>query len=954
VEVNGFTTDVLREGFLAIADEMFASLQRTSQSPIIYEVLDFGVGITDAHGELVSQGNGVAGFLGPLGDAVRETLSRFDDLAPGDVIIGNDPYAGGGTHLSDVALVRPVFSDGELIAFAAAKGHWTEVGGKDPGSWTADSTDVFAEGLQLPFVRCYRGGVPDPAVVAILAANSRLPEMVTGDLFAQAACLEVAERRLAELCSRYSAPVVRSAMAEVLDRSERLALDALSRVPHGVYEASDYTDRDGLGNGPFRVQVRVEVTGSSVTCDFTGSSAQVPGPINCTWSGLVSGVRTVFKAITDPGEPATDGWFRPLRIVCPPGTIFTAQRPAPVAAYFESTEMATDLVWKALAPAFPSRLTAGSYVSTCSTSLSLTHPDTGAATLLVEPTPGGWGARLEADGEHALVSVGDGETYVIPVEVAEQKYGIRVERFGLDIPGGGAGAGAHRGGRGVVREYRILCDEALLTVAWGRHDFAPWGVQGGRDGSPNYVEIVPADGSAARRLGKAARLPLRRGDLVRLVTGTGGGSGDPLLRERAAVRGDLADGLVTEEEAAQVYGLHLCPEGTAPFSPRESCTNHEESLCKPHNAALILDWLTLNMKLLLDTGILPSMARGCAVLGTGGGGDSRIGLLQGRQAIEDFGPVPLVGLDELAPDALVMPCGMIGAPVVNIEKFGNGGEGVRLRDNMERVWGRPVAALMAAEIGGSNGLLPIAWAAEMGLPVLDADGMGRAFPLVPQVTMELAGISPSPAVMTDERGNLVVFNARDGHWMERLERSAAVEFGGRAAATEYGMTVEQAKTATVRDTVSLAISVGEVILAAQEDPVAAVVAKLGAARLIEGKVIDVERRTTSGFVRGSVIIEGLGQDAGRLVRIELQNENLVALEQGRVLASVPDLICVLDTQSADAIATERVKYGQRVTVIAFGCAPVWRTESGLALAGPRAFGYEFDYTPVEELSRALS
>jgi hypothetical protein len=168
------------------------------------------------------------------------------------------------------------------------------------------------------------------------------------------------------------------------------------------------------------------------------------------------------------------------------------------------------------------------------------------------------------------------------------------------------------------------------------------------------------------------------------------------------------------------------------------------------------------------------------------------------------------------------------------------------------------------------------------------------------------------------------------------------------------MTVEQAKTATVRDTVSLAISVGEVILAAQEDPVAAVVAKLGAARLIEGKVIDVERRTTSGFVRGSVIIEGLGQDAGRLVRIELQNENLVALEQGRVLASVPDLICVLDTQSADAIATERVKYGQRVTVIAFGCAPVWRTESGLALAGPRAFGYEFDYTPVEELSRALS
>jgi N-methylhydantoinase B len=552
---NDFTTDVLREGFLAIADEMFESLRRTSQSPIIYEVLDFGVGVTDAHGELVSQGNGVAGFLGPLGDAVRETLRRYDDLAPGDVIIGNDPYAGGGTHLSDVALVRPVFSDGELIAFAAAKGHWTEVGGKDPGSWTADSTDVFQEGLQLPFVRCYRDNKPDPAVVAILAANSRLPEMVTGDLFAQAACLEVAERRLTEMCARYSTTVVKDAMTEVLDRSERLALDALSRVPHGVYQASDWTDRDGLGNGPFPIQVKVTVTATEVTCDFTGSSGQVPGPINCTWSGLVSGVRTVFKAITDPGEPASDGWFRPLTIICPPGTIFTAQRPAPVAAYFETTEMATDLVWKALAAAFPERLTAGSFVSVCSTSLALTHPDTGEPTLLVEPQPGGWGARQGQDGEHALVSVGDGETYVIPVEVAEQRYGIRVERLGLDVPGDGHGAGTSRGGRGVVREYRILCDDALLTVAWGRHDVPPWGVRGGRDGSPNYVQIVPADGSPPRRLGKAARLPLKRGDLVRLVTGTGGGSGDPLQREWDLVRGDLADELITVEEAATVYGL---------------------------------------------------------------------------------------------------------------------------------------------------------------------------------------------------------------------------------------------------------------------------------------------------------------------------------------------------------------------------------------------------------------
>src|SRR5258706_10479423 len=217
-----FTMDVLREGFAAISDEMFVSLQRTSQSPIIYEVLDFAVGISDAEGELVSQGNGIAGFLGPLGDAVKETIARRKDLKPGDVIIANDPYAGGGTHLSDVALIRPVFSGTELIGFAAAKGHWTEVGGKDPGSWTADSQDIYAEGLQLPFVRAYRDGMPLADIRAILAANSRLPEMTLGDLTAQAACLEVAERRLHEMCARYGTAIVRSAMRLALDRSERL------------------------------------------------------------------------------------------------------------------------------------------------------------------------------------------------------------------------------------------------------------------------------------------------------------------------------------------------------------------------------------------------------------------------------------------------------------------------------------------------------------------------------------------------------------------------------------------------------------------------------------------------------------------------------------------------------------------------------------------------------------
>ena len=358
------------------------------------------------------------------------------------------------------------------------------------------------------------------------------------------------------------------------------------------------------------------------------------------------------------------------------------------------------------------------------------------------------------------------------------------------------------------------------------------------------------------------------------------------------------------------------------------------------------------MKRLLDPESLHALARGCAVLGAGGGGDTYLALLQALQATEYYGPVPLVDLDELPDESLIMPGGGIGAPTVAIEKFANGDEGERLREHLQFLTGRRVAALMASEIGGGNGVLPVAWAAGMGLPLVDADGMGRAFPEIPQVTMQLAGISPSPAVITDERGNLIVFQTISGHWMERLERAAAVEFGGNACSTEFSLTAAQARTATVRNSVTLAIRIGEAVACAKGDPVAALMAEIGAVRLVDGKVSDVERQTRSGFVRGSVVVEGLAADSGRLVRLELQNENLVALERGKVLASVPDLITVLDSETADAIATERIRYGQRVTVIAFACDPVWRTEGGIAATGPRAFGYNFDYEPVEELTGA--
>lgn len=557
-EIDPFTVEILKDSLIAIGDEMFVALQRTSKSTIIYEVLDFASGLIDAKGQLITQGNGVTGFLGTLTFAVRSVLDKFgpEGLAAGDVIITNDPYSGGGTHLSDVSLVVPIFYDGELVAFSASKAHWTEVGGKDPGSWTTDATEVFQEGLQFPCVKLYEQGRPVQSLIDLIEANVRLPDMTLGDMYAQAASLRLGERRFQELCDKYGAGVVVGSIEALLDYGERLTRLELAKLPKGVYEAEDMIDDDGIGNGPFPVRVKVTIADDEFVCDFTGTHAQVPGPVNCTLTGLHSGVRTIFKAITGPHIPVNEGCFRPLKVVCPPGTIFTAERPAPVSTYWETMEYVTDLVWKALAPIVPEHLTAGHFLSVCGVVVAGLHPDTGELFLLVEPQAGGWGAGLRKDGESGLMCVGDGETYMIPIEVAETRYGIIVDQYALDPTD--AGAGRHRGGRGCIRDYRAAVDEITLTATFGRHKFLPWGVDGGQPGSRNAVHILHADGREVV-LGKCARYPLKRGEVARLVTGSGGGWGSPLERPVEAVVEDVRDGYTSLEQAERDYGVVLDP-----------------------------------------------------------------------------------------------------------------------------------------------------------------------------------------------------------------------------------------------------------------------------------------------------------------------------------------------------------------------------------------------------------
>ncbi len=561
-ELDPFTLEIIKGGLIAISDEMFIVLQKTAMSTVIYETLDYACGLTDATAQLISQGNGVTGFLGCLTYAVEDVLAKFggkNAIYPGDVFITNEPYGGGGTHLSDVTLIAPIFHGDRLVAFAANKGHWNELGGKDPGSWTTDATEIYQEGLQFPCIKLFERGQPNQGVIDMLAANVRTPDMTLGDMWACIAALRIGEQRFVDLVEKYGQRTVLAGIDKLLADSEALTRQELAALPRGVFTAEDYIDDDGIGNGPFRVCVKVTINSDKIICDFTGTHPQVPGPVNSGRSGLHSAVRSIVKALTSPSIPVNEGCFRHVEVICPPRTIFSAERPAPVSTYWETMEYVTDLVWKALAPVLPNkeRLTAGHFLSVCGVVVAGLHPRTGDLYILVEPQAGGWGAGATKDGESGLVCVGDGETYVVPAEVAETRYGFRVNQYAFHDDG--AGAGEYRGGLGLIRDYEIVGDEAYLTATFGRHKFRPWGMADGHGGSNNRVVVVRKDGGE-EVFGKVARCRLERGDVARLITATGGGYGDPLKRPVERVVADVRDGFVTPEAARRVYGVTLDPE----------------------------------------------------------------------------------------------------------------------------------------------------------------------------------------------------------------------------------------------------------------------------------------------------------------------------------------------------------------------------------------------------------
>jgi len=353
---------------------------------------------------------------------------------------------------------------------------------------------------------------------------------------------------------------------------------------------------------------------------------------------------------------------------------------------------------------------------------------------------------------------------------------------------------------------------------------------------------------------------------------------------------------------------------------------------------------------LLDEQSIEDIATGAAILGSGGGGDPYIGKLMAIDAIRENGPVKLLDPTELDDEGLVVPVAIMGAPTVIVEKIPRGDEVLEAFHALEKRLGRRAVATTSAEAGGLNSTIPLAVAARLRIPAVDCDGMGRAFPEIPMVTFTLHGVSATPMTMSDEKGNFVLLETIDNHWTEWIARSIATVMGGSALIALYPMTGRQVKAASVLHSLSLEEQIGKTLREAharKQDPLERLLKLLNGFLLFEGKVVDIFRRTEGGWAKGEARFEGLGRFRGQNLVLRFQNENLVVLRDGEVLATVPDLITTVESETAMPITTEGLRYGLRAKVLGFPCNKQWRTEGGVHLAGPRHFGYDLDYVPIE-------
>jgi N-methylhydantoinase B len=553
--------EIVRNGVIAVTEEMKTNLMRTAYNMIIYEALDFTVGLFTAEGETVSISLGLPTFIRGMAETIKAKLRHFgkDGIAPGDILLTNDAYITG-SHLNHMTFSLPIFHGGELIGFSCCMAHWQDVGGTLGGI----TTDIFSEGLQIPIVKYAKQGVINQDLVDIIRMNVRIPERAMGDLRAQITAIKTGERRFLELVNRYGRGEVLGSIAAIMDQSEKAARARTLAIPDGVYEAESFMDDDGVTIGvPIPMKVRVVVAGDEMTIDLTDISKQVRGFYN---SGITTGhacAQVAFKCLTSPTDyPINDGSFRNLKTIVPPGRVVSATRPAPMRWWMTFPMTVIDTVFKALVDAIPGQVIAGHHADLCVSLLHGTDPRDGRFFLAhMGPLGGGWGAKLSEDGMSGTVCINDGDTHNSPREQLETKYPLLVERYALIQDSGGPGR--QRGGLGCETVIQALTD-MTLNASIDRAHCLPWGLMGGLEGSGNQVLLRRGgEWDKDRVNAKVLTAPLKRGDAYALRSGGGGGFGSPLERPPERVQDDVRQGYVSILAARDYYGVVLDPDTLA-------------------------------------------------------------------------------------------------------------------------------------------------------------------------------------------------------------------------------------------------------------------------------------------------------------------------------------------------------------------------------------------------------
>ena len=496
------TTEIVRNGLIAATEEMKTNLMRTAYNMIIYEALDFTVGLFDAQGNTVSIGLGLPMFIRGMSDTVKTKLAHYgvENLEPGDILLTNDAYITG-SHLNHMTFTVPVFWEGELVAFSCCMAHWPDVGGTLDGA----TTDIYSEGLQMPIVKMYRKGVINDELVSIIRTNVRLPERAMGDFRAQIAAVKTGERRFLEMLQKYGRDAVVGGIAAIMDHSEAMTRARVREIPDGVYEAELFMDDDGVNVGQrVPIKVQVEVAGDRMKVDLTDVSKQVQGFYNSGETAGRSCCQVAFKCLTSALDlPINDGQFRALDIVLPPGRVVSAVKPAAMRMWMTYPMTVIDTIFKALSPAMPDEVIAGHHADLVVGRVNGRRPkDDSFYIYLGGLIGGGWGAKYNSDGRNSTIAMNDGDTHNGPSEQVEAKYPLLVERYALRPDSGGAGR--FRGGLGCEQVVQARHHHPL-QLADGSGEVQAVG--------PGRRTVGPRQrrGDLALRPGRGAALPQRQG-----------------------------------------------------------------------------------------------------------------------------------------------------------------------------------------------------------------------------------------------------------------------------------------------------------------------------------------------------------------------------------------------------------------------------------------------------------